>query len=75
MGSRWLGKLKTVAKKHYVTFIKSSENIFMLSFKEHQDIQVKNIMKKLAKAALDDRSYRTGNDGSVYVIGIMWADG
>ncbi|PLA63373.1 ribonuclease HI [Streptococcus salivarius] len=67
----WAAK-KAVAKD-YVAFIKSSEKHIHIEFQRtpgHSGIKYNEEADALAKAALDDRSYRTGNDGSVYVIGI-----
>ena len=59
--------------KDYVAFIESRKKDIHIEFQRtpgHSGIKYNEEADALAKAALDDKSYRTGNDGSVYVIGI-----
>lgn len=59
--------------KNYVSFIKNSKKSIQIEFQRtpgHSGIKYNEQADALAKAALDDRSYRTGDDGSVYIVGI-----
>lgn len=57
----------------YVSFINESRNQIEIDFQHtpgHSGITYNEQADALAKAALDDKTYRTGKDGSVYIVGI-----
>ncbi|HFI0621660.1 TPA: viroplasmin family protein [Streptococcus suis] len=59
--------------KRYVEYINSSRSKIKIDFSHtpsHSGIRYNEQADLLAKAALNDKTYRTGNDGSVYIVGI-----
>lgn len=66
-------KTKKTLTKEYVDFINKNSDKIVIDFQHtpgHNGIIYNEQADALAKAALNDKTYRTGSDGSVYIVSI-----